>query len=220
VEIAKRGHRVLAGDISLKMLKILSGKLEQAPERSIIPCRLNAYSLPLLDRSVDAAMAMQLLPFVGDPPLVLGEIKRVLKPGGMFITHGPGETQSPKDDVVGEINGKLRRYCDEALKRRGVNMLKPPGWTNRQIWENLPKLFRTYSLVERDDLVFRFAETPRWFLQRLGSRYTLFQMGFDQGIHNEVMREVRERVAAEYGRDFEELEQEYCETHPLSVCRD
>jgi hypothetical protein len=118
---------------------------------------------------------------------------------------------------VGEINAKMRRYYSEVLKKKGVKGLKPPGWSSRKIREYLPKFFCNRSVVENKDLVFRFSKTPGWFLQRLASRYTLFQMGFDQEIHDEVMREVYHRVVSEYGEGFEGIEQEYGETHRLEV---
>lgn len=219
VEVAKRGCRLIAGDISLNMLKILSPNLRNTPAGSIIPCRLNAYSLPLLDQSVDAVMAMSFLCFVGDPPQVIGEIKRVLKPGGTFITNGRSDI-SPSDDIVSEIS-KARQYYSELLKEKGGKELKILGWswTCRQIWENLPKFFRECQVVESDDLIFRYTSTPGWFLKRLGSRYTAFQIEVDQVIHEEVMREIRDRLISEYGRNFEDIEQEYCRTDRLIVCR-
>jgi ubiquinone/menaquinone biosynthesis C-methylase UbiE len=216
VEIAKRGCRLIAGDISLNMLKILSSKLQDAPAQYIIPCRLNAYNLPLLDQSVDAVVALLLLGFVGDAPQVVSEIRRVLKPAGIFITEGPID-RSPTNDIVNEINGKIRRYYSEVLKEKGANELKSLGWTHRQMWENLPKLFRSHRFVESEDLVFRFIETPGWFLRRLSSRYTSFQIELDQEVHDETMKEVRNRLISEYGKDFENLKREYCETHRLSV---
>ena len=216
LEIAKRGCRVIAGDISLNMLTILSSTLDQAPENSLVLCRLNAYDLPFLDGSLDAVVARYLLLAVGNPERVVMEVKRVLKPGGMLITEGPTE-RSPTDDIVSEVEMKARRYYDEALRRRGVDELKAPGWTERQMRENLPKFFRSFKLVESDDLVFRFTETPGWFLRRLGSRYSLFQVGLDQGLHEEAMDEVRRRLEEEYGKGFEEMGQEYREVHRLGV---
>ena len=167
--------------------------------------------------SVDAVVALLLLGFVGDAPQVVSEIRRVLKPAGIFIAEGPID-RSPTDDIVSEINGKIRRHYSEVLKEKGANELKLLGrWTHRQMWENLPKLFRNHRFVESEDLIFRFTETPRLFLQRLNRRYTMFQVGLDQEVHDETMKEVRNRLISEYGKDFENLEREYCETRRLSV---
>ena len=219
LEISQRNCRVIAGDISLNMLQILSSKLREIPRRAIIPCRLNAYRLPLLDQSINAVTAIHLLHFVGDAPQVIREIRRVLKPEGVFLTNSLIR-KSPTDDLVTEIITKIRRYYTEILEKKGGKELKRLGWTSRQIRENLPKFFRRHAVVERDDLVFRFTETPRWFLQRLGSRYTAFQVGLDREIHSRTMREVHNRLASEYGSDFEGIEQAYCETHRLSVYSD
>jgi ubiquinone/menaquinone biosynthesis C-methylase UbiE len=214
VEAAKRGLRVVAGDISLNMLKILSARLHEAPAASLIPCRLNAYALPLLGQSVDAAAALELLHFVGGPEHVLGEVKRVLKPGSRFITNGPSDHEAPDDD----LNAKVNLYYREALIQRGVQLSRPPGWTSAQIRDNLPKFFPNCRTVETESLVFRFCATPQWFLSRLASRYTMFQIGIDQAAHEEALREVRRRMVEQYGPNFEQIEQQYCFTERLVVC--
>jgi 2-polyprenyl-6-hydroxyphenyl methylase/3-demethylubiquinone-9 3-methyltransferase len=47
----------------------------------------NAYSLPYADCSFDAVTSMDFLEHVDDPDLVITEISRVLKPGGLFLFH-------------------------------------------------------------------------------------------------------------------------------------
>ena len=220
VEIARRGCRVIAGDISLNMLKLLSSRLQNTPVQSVIPCRFNAYSLPLLNQSIDAVMATSLLHFVGEPPQVIGEIRRVLRPGGIFITNGPSD-KSPSDDIVSEITHKSRQYYSELLKKKGGKELKVFGWswTSRQIRENLPKFFQECKVIESSDLIFRYTSTPKWFLGRLGSRFTAFQIEVDQVIHEQVMTEIRDRLTSEYGESFEEIEQKYCQADRLIICR-
>jgi SAM-dependent methyltransferase len=214
LEMASGGLRVIAGDISLKMLRIASEKLEQVPGDSLLPCRLNAYELPILPRSVDAVMAMQFLHFVGDPAGIVKEIKRVLKPGALFVTYGQGVYEPVDED---DENSKVRRYYDEGLKSRGVDYLRMPGWTSRQCREELPRLFRNHRIVESEDLVFRFKVTPKWTMRKLGSRSMMFQIGLDPQVHEEVMREVRDRMISECGEGFEEIERERCWTDSLSV---
>ena len=217
IEIAKNGYRVIAGDISFNMLRILSARLDKRQAEWVIPCRLNAYELPLTNRSVDAVMAIQFLHFVGDPASVVGEIKRVLRPGGLFIVNGSVET-SPKDDLVSEIRGKARAYYGQVLMRIGARELRlSGGWPTREIRGNLSSSFRNFRNVRSEHLTFRYVKNAGWFLARLGSRYTAFQLGFDQKAHGEAMQEVRQRLTLEYGEGFEEIEQEYCSVHQLNI---
>ena len=220
MEVARNGLRVIAGDISFNMLRILSSSLDETLAKSVIPCRLNAYSLPLADRSVDAVMAMQFLHFVGDPAFAVGEIKRVLRPGGLFIVNGAIET-SPKDDIISEITGKARAYYGQALKRIGVGELRlSGGWTTREIRGNLSSSFRAVRNFRSEHLTFEYSQKAGWFLARLGSRYTAFQVGFDEQAHEEAMQEVRGRIISEYGEGFEEIEQRYTSLHQLDVYSD
>ena len=165
-------------------------------------------------------MAMQFLHFVGDPAFAVDEMKRVLKPGGLFIVNGSIET-SPKDDTVSEITGKARAYYGQALKRIGVGELRlSGGWTTREIRGNLSSSFRDVRNFRSEHLTFKYVEKAGWFLARLGSRYTAFQLGFDQKAHDQAMQEVRERLTLEYGEGFEEMEQEYCAVHQLNIYSD
>ena len=186
----------------------------------VIPCRLNAYDLPLSDQSVDAVMAMQFLHFVGDPSSAVGEIKRVLKSDGLLIVNGPSE-DSPKFDIVSEITRKARAYYGQALKEKGAGEFGfSGGWTARQIRENLPKFFCNFQTVKSEHLVFKYVQTPGWFLAKLGSRYTAYQLGFEQKVHVEAMQDVHDRLISEYGEAFEKIEQEYCSVHRLNVYSD
>ena len=217
MEIARNGLRVIAGDISLNMLRILSSNLDETLAESVIPCRLNAYNLPLADRSVDAVLAMQFLHFVGDPATAVGEIKRVLRPDGLFIVNGSVET-SPKDDIVSEIRERARSYYGQALKRIGVRELRlSGGWTTREIRGNLSSSFRNFRKVIGEHLTFEYSEKVGWFLAKLGSRYSAYQLGFDQKAHEEAMQEVRQRLTLEFGKGFEKIEQEYYSVYQLDV---
>lgn len=212
VEIAKAGCKIIAGDISLNMLKMLNSKLQHAPAQAIIPCRLNAYSLPLVTRSVDAAMAMAFFHLVENPTLIVREIQRVLKPDGGFITTF-ADFEGPSDD----INEKIVRYYYDLIQEKGVTLTPRPGWSFEQIEANLLNLFHDYNVVESDDLIFRFTATPSWELGKIGNRANSDQVELDEERHNEIMGEIRRRLVSEYGEHFEEIEQEYCLKFRLGV---
>ncbi|NLU42627.1 MAG: class I SAM-dependent methyltransferase [Firmicutes bacterium] len=77
--VALHGCTAIAGDISNVMLKLL---LEKAPyvkltESQLIPCRMNALSVPLADDFVDGAVANAILHLISEPTIVIRELWRV-----------------------------------------------------------------------------------------------------------------------------------------------
>jgi len=208
-ELARRGCRVIAGDISLAMLRFVASRLPEVPPQSLLPCRINAYDLPIADGAVDAVVAFSFLFVVGSPERVVAEVKRVLRSGGALIVNEPGDVV-PSDDRVTEIIGRARRAYSEALSRRGIAEPQVPGWVIGRSKKELPRLFPRYEQLDHASLVFRYTETPGHFLRRLASRFTAFQVGLDPQVHAQAIAEVQAQLLEEYGPGFEEIEQEYC----------
>jgi ubiquinone/menaquinone biosynthesis C-methylase UbiE len=78
--------------VALEPEPFLRGKAEQAARRAPVPVTVRsavADSLPLEDRSVDAAVASLVLCTVPDPQRALSELRRVLRPRGelRFFEH-------------------------------------------------------------------------------------------------------------------------------------
>lgn len=84
-----RKARVVALDLSAGMLAAATGQ-----SRLTRPIRLlqaDATALPFRRHSVDLVVSNLVLPWITDPGRLLGQVRRVLKPGGMvlFSTYGP-----------------------------------------------------------------------------------------------------------------------------------
>lgn len=89
VTLARRGALVTAGDISEGMLaqaRRLSGKYGVADR--VWPVKMNAEAMPFPDGSFDLVVGSGILHHV-DVPRTLGEIKRVLRPGGRALFEEP-----------------------------------------------------------------------------------------------------------------------------------
>ena len=100
VPVASLGTKVIAGDISNTMLKVLQQKAEanNISLENVTVCRMNALEIPLADESVDTVVANGVLHLISNPEKVINEIYRVLKMGGCFICG---------DDIPGkEIESK------------------------------------------------------------------------------------------------------------------
>lgn len=79
--LSGRYEQILGLDISTKMLKFASEKRV----KSIAWVEADAYKLPLANSSVDLVYSNLMIQWCDNLSIVLDEIMRVLKPGGLFI---------------------------------------------------------------------------------------------------------------------------------------
>lgn len=75
--------RVIGLDLSRRMLDIAAQKLAQAEQVALLWCP--AESLPFPDNTFDVVTCLEALEFMADPPAVLRELVRVLRPGGLLL---------------------------------------------------------------------------------------------------------------------------------------
>lgn len=85
----RRAERVIGLDPSPKLLQ----KARNATGSTVFPVELiegSAEAIPLEDRSIDTVVTTWTLCTIPDAPRALGEMRRVLKPGGrlLFVEHG------------------------------------------------------------------------------------------------------------------------------------
>jgi len=97
LELYKRGFEVVGVDVSEEMLKIARKKL---PNVKFI--RADAYSLPFEDNTFDLVLSITMFEFIHKPEKALGEIYRVLKPGG--------------EAIIGTMNGRSLWFLFKRLK--------------------------------------------------------------------------------------------------------
>ncbi len=77
-------------DINSKMLGIAQEKMYEHGIKNINLVRQSAMSMGFPDDHFDVAYCYSLLPLVPDPSMVIKEITRVLKPGGLALLDVPG----------------------------------------------------------------------------------------------------------------------------------
>jgi len=90
VELLKRGHRVMATDISLNMIQIARQKCLEAPVEANAAFGLqDAQDLPFREGMFDLVLAVGLIEYLQYDRWALREIFRVLKPEGHLIVTVP-----------------------------------------------------------------------------------------------------------------------------------
>jgi SAM-dependent methyltransferase len=80
----------------------------------VIPIQALGESLPIKDASVDAVISIATLEHVEPIPELLSEVRRVLRPGGMFYSDfGPIWSCAVGHHVFAQIDGKEARFWKE-----------------------------------------------------------------------------------------------------------
>lgn len=165
----QRGYRYTGVDISENMMTELRRKIEASDYRLTL-IQGDVTALPLPDRSFDVAIAVHLLHLVSDWQAALAEIRRVLKPDGMFIyTHGRTRPADPQEagvnpgwyafeqqwrSILRDCNFQVQYGANEidvvnVLEQQGatIERITPAQWQVKQTVKNLLESYqnRIYS---------------------------------------------------------------------------
>lgn len=132
------GWRVVLSDLSAGMLKEMRGRLREA---GFTPrwCVADVQALPFADASFDAVIANHMLYHVPNRVRAFGEIRRVLRPGGVLLAATNGRTHLRElDDLIARYAPATER--EDAAARFGLEngaaQLQP--WFAEVMRENYP----------------------------------------------------------------------------------
>lgn len=127
-------ERVIGLDPSPKLLAIARAAARRAP----VPVELiegNAESIPLYNRSIDTVVTTWTLCSIPDAPRALGEMRRVLRPGGrlLFVEHGRAPDAGVRwwQDHLTSIWKRLSGGCH--LNRAIHEMIEGAGFRIEQL---------------------------------------------------------------------------------------
>jgi ubiquinone/menaquinone biosynthesis C-methylase UbiE len=115
MEALQRGGRVFGLDRSLPMLEAARRRVTSS-SAGIEWCQAAAQSLPFRDASFDLVLAVTALCWIPEPALVLKEMNRVLRPGGVVVI------------------GELGRWSFWALARTFRGWLGSRAWRGAHSW--------------------------------------------------------------------------------------
>ncbi|TAK66321.1 MAG: methyltransferase domain-containing protein, partial [Dehalococcoidia bacterium] len=114
--VAGAGGRVVCLDVQPGMIAVLDERLRQERAVNARPLVGDATRLPLADRSVDAAFFVFVLGEIPDRPAAMGELRRVMKPGGAVSVM---ETWTDSDyQLEASVEDLFRAYGFEPRERR------------------------------------------------------------------------------------------------------
>lgn len=206
IPMAKKGCNVIAGDISVNMLKILIRKMGDCLNKRLLPCNLDAYSLPIADNSVDAVFIDHVFHLIEKPENVLMEIKRVLKHNGYFINilySGKILSTDEESKEFQEIVSKINRYYASAVKTNGMQLLERFGWIGqKEQQENIIKNFPNFRLIENESLVKKGTSTIRDILNEYRNLVLVSQAHINREKNEKIMDGIEDALSQEYGKEY------------------
>lgn len=118
--LAERGDDVVAVDPVQRMVDLTRARIEEQSLAERVTVEVgDVYTLPLADASVDAAVAVGLLPWLRAPEHALAEIGRVVRPRGYLIvtTDNAARLSHVLDPRLSPYTEPLRRRVNALLHR-------------------------------------------------------------------------------------------------------
>jgi len=134
----------------------------------------DAQALPFGDTSFDFVAAFHSLEHVGDPPAVLAEVRRVLRPGGWFYLGVPNRSRllgyvgafgaTPWQKVAFNLRDYYHRLRGRFENRLGAHA----GFTAEELLRLLRAYFPSVQLLTGPYLRFKYqGRLPKWCLDLL-----------------------------------------------------
>lgn len=118
--IVERGYAYTGVDVSEAMMDVLRQKLAGQPHRLTL-VNADATALPFEPATFDVAVAPHILHLIADWRQALAEIRRVLKPAGVFIYfHHPTNRSGIRDDIAQRWHEILQGYGYESGFTGGI----------------------------------------------------------------------------------------------------
>jgi SAM-dependent methyltransferase len=143
--------------LSLVGVDLSAGELDAARRRlgtAAVLHQARAQALPLADAGADTVLCHMALMLMDDAPGVLGEVRRILKPGGVFAAVvGGGAAASPAHEVFVALLRQYRKLPEFESLRLGDARLYTP--------EGIAELYQpAFGLPAIDDIVLQRRSGP------------------------------------------------------------
>lgn len=149
VYFAKRGAEVTAMDLSPQMVK-LTETLAAHHGISLTGLAHAGETLPLPDDQFDFVYLANIIHHVHDRDALLSEIRRVLKPGGMFFSWDP-VAYNPAVNIYRRMATEVRTPDEQPLTTADLTRVRKyfPDVRSRTTWLLTLSIFFKYYLIDR-----------------------------------------------------------------------
>lgn len=206
IPLAIAGAKTIGIDISQNMLKamVMRASGYGILDLNLICARMNAYDLKIMDSSIDAVIEIDMLHQVSQPDLVVKEIKRILKPDGIYIKYGYKglpltEAQLKSNDYCNQIESDIKSFY-RSLVEVNENVTRPFS-----SWEEADKSrienFSLSKIIETDEIQ-NWVGDIDFKLHKMKTRASGGDQLIPDEIHNEAWRRTEEYAIHKYGREY------------------
>jgi SAM-dependent methyltransferase len=120
LELARRGYAVHSTDSSADMVALASHRIAQADVGDVVLSVSDVHDLPYGAGSFELVLALGVLPWLHSPQRALGQIARVLAPGGHAILSADNRLRL--NGLVDPVENPL--FVPAKYARRGVRALR------------------------------------------------------------------------------------------------
>lgn len=213
ISFALAGFYVIAADISQVMLEkaAIRTKRYNVPQDKLIFVRMNGYKLELVNNSVDAVIAVDMLHQVNHPEIVTQEIKRVLKPSGYFFQYGAGrslgytEEQQAQNQKYNEALKDIQSFYDNLIRQAGYAV--PPFSSWDKVDEFIKENFEEYKRIEATGAY--GAQNMTWKLMmglhKIKTRASGSRQLIPDDIHNDAWEKTDIYAKSKYGKNYGDI---------------
>jgi ubiquinone/menaquinone biosynthesis C-methylase UbiE len=200
VPLLERGADLVGCDLSSAMLKRLQEK-----RRDARLLQADASRLPFPGAHFDAVLTVHVMHLIAPWQEALGEFKRVLKPGGVYLNVRTTASAGPS------VRERMRTFWRTWVEAHGAKIHQPGAQDLEQVRNELRSLGATVSEVE----VVRYPNryTLREELDRLASHIYSDTWDIPDDVHTASLEALRAWTVQEYG----DLEQSFEEEAKFAI---
>lgn len=195
VPIAKRGYSYTGIDVSEKMLAELHQKLEGVPHK-LTAIQGDATALPFDDNSFDVALTVHVFHLISAWKQALAEIRRVLKPGSLYLyTHGQ-TNQARADEGINPERFEFGERWRAILDGYG-HPLPRYGATEDEVLAELQAQGAT--LETQIPAKWQVEDTVGKLIENQENKIQSAAWAIPDHIHTQAVRDLREWALQRYG---------------------
>lgn len=163
-------HRCVGIDLSRG--ELLRARQTWGTRVALIQAR--AQQLPLPDASIDTVMSHMALMLMDEPQVVLGEIRRVLKPSGRLVAvvgAEPPDRSRPEAAVTHALRARWQQLLKDTARRRwtDVHFAHARAWRSHELLHEL--LAPHFEFIHATHLHGFIGETPEQIWEWFGGTY-------------------------------------------------